>query len=77
MWGGRVTLGMVLPCKSSWNGMADGKAAVMSYLHVQLSPRGGALHHSVHHTDQSLALAHLWQTRKEKSQDAGRGSRVP
>lgn len=46
--------------------MIDGRAAVMSYLHVQLSSRGRALHHSVHHTDQSLTLAHLWQTRKEK-----------
>lgn len=66
-FGGGITLGIVLQCKSSWNGVGNGRAAVMSYLHVQLSSRGRALHHSVHHTDQSLALAHLWQTRKEKS----------
>lgn len=54
--------------------MVDGRAAVMSYLQVQLSPRRGALHHSVHHTDQSLALAHLWQIRKN-SHDAN-GDRV-
>lgn len=58
---------MGLPCKSSWNGTIDGRAAVVSYLHVQLGPRGGVLHHSVHHTDQSFALTHLRQTRKEIS----------
>lgn len=39
-----------------------------AYLHVELSPRGGGLHHPVHHTDQGFALAHLRQTGKESSE---------
>lgn len=58
---------MVLPCKGGRNGIAGGGAAAVPYLHVELGPRGGVLHHSVHHTDQSLALTHLQQTRKEIS----------
>lgn len=42
-----------------------------AYLHVELSPRGGALHHPVHHTDQGFALAHLRQTGKEMSEVSG------
>lgn len=36
------------------------------YLHEEVGPGGGALHHSVHHADESLALAHL-QRRKERT----------
>lgn len=42
-----------------------------AYLHVELSPRGGGLHHPVHHTDQGFALAHLRQTGKEISEVSG------
>lgn len=35
-----------------------------SYLHEDLGPGGGVLHHAIHHTDESLALTHL-QRRKE------------
>lgn len=42
-----------------------------AYLHVELSPRGGGLHHPVHHTDQGFALAHLRQTGKESSEVSG------
>lgn len=53
-----------------------------AYLHVELSPRGGGLHHPVHHTDQGFALAHLRQTGKESSEVsrdalACCGARVP
>lgn len=38
------------------------------YLHVELSPGGGGLHHPVHHTDQGFALAHLRQTGEESAE---------
>lgn len=41
------------------------------YLHVELGPRGGALHHPVHHSDEGLALAHLRHTGKERAQVSG------
>jgi hypothetical protein len=34
------------------------------YLHEELGPGGGVLHHSVHHTDESLTLTHLQQRRE-------------
>lgn len=36
-----------------------------SYLHEELGPGGGVLHHVVHHSDECLALTHL-QQRKER-----------
>jgi len=72
------------------SGMERGAAGVAAmhgprpeaYLHVELSPRGGGLHHPVHHTDQGFALAHLRQTGKESSEVSGDalarcGARVP
>lgn len=41
------------------------------YLHVELGPRGGGLHHPVHHSDEGLALAHLRHTGKERAQVSG------
>lgn len=41
------------------------------YLHVELGPRGGGLHHPVHHSDEGLALAHLRHTGKERAEVSG------
>lgn len=43
----------------------DHAARQRSYLHEELGPGGGALHHAIHHTDESLTLTHL-QQRKER-----------
>lgn len=42
----------------------DHAARQRSYLHEELGPGGGVLHHAVHHGDESFALTHL-QQRKE------------
>lgn len=68
-----VTSGMVrgaaeVACHARAAGPAQWPKA---YLHVELSPRGGGLHHPVHHTDQGFALAHLRQTGKEISEVSG------
>ena len=44
----------------------DHAARQRSYLHEELGPGGGVLHHAVHHTDESLTLTHL-QQRKEQT----------
>ena len=44
-------------------------------MHEELGAGGGALHHAVHHTDQSLALTHLWQREERAAQmQSTRGS---
>lgn len=37
-------------------------------MHEELGAGGGALHHAVHHTDQSLALTHLRQREERAAQ---------
>lgn len=50
------------PCRAWWP---------EPYLHVELGPRGGGLHHPVHHSDEGLALAHLRHTGKERAEVSG------
>lgn len=62
-----IPRGATRPCTSSSDGIdRDHAARRRSYLHEELGPGGGVLHHAVHHTDESLALTHL-QQRKERT----------
>lgn len=69
--GGVTGGGQAAPGQEAPGWMAGGRGAGGRrrprgpYLHEEVGPGGGAPHHAVHHTDESLALTHL-QRREER-----------